>query len=277
MGNTNLILSLPQGIMTATSFTAAELASHRSPGAGKYFEGRSILVDLATANHKPSFDFLDEGGWRDAKADAISAMHSIDVDHQRTKTALSNNAFSCTPITAWEHVHLVKTGGESLALVDPTTLATFKSHECHEHMTPAEIGSLVGHAAPAAREPRLYMVLCPVEMLVLTNLTPTEYIWYATHRPGKKFRAVAFTEIFNDPSLRLASVSTLDHAAAELKGNGNKKTKTILLGDTLNRVPFTAWIGYDREAAGGMYVGDANVAKLWSFPTSIPRSWERAY
>jgi hypothetical protein len=272
-----LVLSLPQGIITATSLSVQELGRHRSPGSGKYFEGRSILVDLAVRDNKPGFEFLDEGGWRNAGADAAEALEAAAKEGKRTKTALSNNAFSATPISAWEHVYLAKTGGELCEMVDGGELARFDGAECHEHMTPNEIAKLIGQPVPAQRVPRLYMVFCPIELLLLTNLTPAEYVWYATHRPGKKFRAVAFTEVREDPGLHLAAHSIFDAARRELSGNAEKKTKTVVFGDTFNRVPFPAWVGYDREAAGGVYVGDHDQARLWTFPERIPRAWERAY
>jgi hypothetical protein len=276
MTTAKLVLSLPQGIITATSLSLAEFARHRSPGSGKYFEGRSILVDLAVTDDRPAFTFLDEGGWRDAGADATAALAAA-RDGKRTKTAVSNNAFSATPIAAWQAVHLAKTGGELLPMVDGGPLAEFKAAECHEHMTPDEIARAIGQPVPERRVPRLYMVFCPIELLMLTNLTPAEYVWYATHRPGKKFRAVAFAEVNEDPGLHLAAHAIFDAARRELVENATKKTKTVVLGDTFNRVPFPAWVGYDREAPGGIYVGTRTNARLWTFPERIPRGWERAY
>lgn len=277
MSQAKLVLSLPHGIITATSLTVPAFAKHRSPGSGKYFEGRSILVDLAVRDNKAAFQFLDEGAWRDANADAQIALTAASDGGKRTKTALSNNAFSCTPISAWEHVYLAKTGGELAEMVDGGTVATFSSAECHEHMTPDEIAKVIGQPPPAKRTPRLYMTFCPIELLIYSNLTPAEYIWYATHRPGKVFRAVAFTEVREDPGLHLAATTVFESAKRELEGSTDKKTKTVIFGDCFNRVPFTGWIGYDREAVGGIYVGDRTSARLWNFPERLPRPWERAY
>lgn len=271
-----LVLSLPQGIITATSLTLPELGRHRSPGSGKYFEGRSILVDLAVREAGPAFSFLDEGGWRDAGADAAAALADA-KQGKRTKTAVSNNGFSATPIDAWQRVYLAKTGGELLEMADGGELCRYDGAECHEHMTPDDIAKALGRPPPLKRTPRLYMVFCPIELLVLTSLTPAEYVWYATHRPGKKFRAVAFTEVHEDPGLHLTASAIFDAARRELVENAEKKTKTVVFGDCFNRVPFPAWVGYDREATGGIYVGDRDHARLWTFPERIPRAWERAY
>jgi len=43
--------------------------------------------------------------------DTLNALSAM-VPGKRTKTALSNNAFSCTPIDAYRHVYLGKTGGQ---------------------------------------------------------------------------------------------------------------------------------------------------------------------
>ena len=277
MPQAKLILSLPHGYITATSLTAADFAKHRSPGSGKYFEGRSILVDLALRDDKPAFQFLDEGGWRDANGDTARALHSAISQGKRTKTALSNSAFSCTPIAAWERVYLAKSGGELLEMAGGAEIATFQVGECTEEMTPDQIAKTIGQPIPAKRVPRLYMTFSPIEMLVLTNLTPAEYVWYATHRPGKVFRAVAFSEVREDPGLHLVAITIFEAAKRDLVEHSGKKTKTVIFGDTFNKVPFTGWIGYDREASGGIYVGDRNSARLWTFPERIPRPWERAY
>ena len=46
------------------------------------------------------------------------------------------------------------------------------------------------------------------------------------------------------------------------------------LGEFLEDIPFHAWIGYRREAQGGLYVADRNGINLWSFPKVIPRTWD---
>ena len=70
--------------------------------------------------------------------------------------------------------------------------------------------------------------------------------------------------------------AVVEEARRELAANVNKKTKTIAQGDAINRVPFHAWVGYSREAQGGMYYGDREKVGLWRFPERIPRAWERA-
>src|SRR5512145_797594 len=96
----NLILSLPHGIITATSLGVAGFAWHRSPGSGSHFRGRVVLVDLAVEGCEPAFEFFDEGGWRDARGDTVAALAAAS-EGKRTKTALSNSAFSVTPIAAY--------------------------------------------------------------------------------------------------------------------------------------------------------------------------------
>lgn len=271
-----LILSLPHQFVTATCLSMPEFASHGSPGSGKYFQGRSILVELAVKDGKPGFTFLNEGGWRDAHGDSVAAIEAV-VKGNRTKTALSNSAFSCTPISAWEHVYLTKTGGELLEMPRGDVLATFKPGGTTVGLTPDDVAKEAGLPLPSRRVPRLYLTFAPVEFLVMTNLTPAEYVWYATRRPGKVFRQVAFTEVRDDPGLHLAATSVFDVAKKQLSENAGKKTKTVVVGDVFNKLPFSAWIGYDREAPGGLYVGDSDGARLWVFPERIPRNWERAY
>jgi hypothetical protein len=275
MANLNLILTIPQGTMTATSLGIEGLARHRSPGSGKHFRGRKIYVDLAlTPEGRPDFKFLDEGGWRETTGDTVTALEGI-AGGKRTKTALSNNAFSCTPLGAHRACYLIKTGGDVLPLDPRVDLQTFAEHDCGEEMSPSEIARAVGRPEPAVRKPRLYMVLSPVELLLLSNLTPEEYAWYATHRPGKIFRQVAFTELRADQT-QLAALSRYVDARQELERQPTKKTKTVVSEDTLNEVPFENWLGYTHEERHALYVADRERIGVWRFPSEIPRSWERA-
>jgi hypothetical protein len=274
MSKLNLLLSLPQGAVTATSLGVDGFAWHRSPGSGRYFQGRSIFVDLALRDHKPDFRYLDEGGWRDAMADTLMALDAAQ-NGRRTKTALSNNGFSCTPIDAYQRLFLVKTAGETLEMARGPELARFKPSPCHEEMAPEQLAAAIGLPPQSARIPRLYLVFAPIELIVLSSLTPEEYVWYATHRPGKKFRQMLFVELKADQA-HLAAETVYQDARNELTTNARKKTKTVISGGCINRVPFTSWVGYHHEAPGGVYFGDSEKVGVWRFPETISRSWERA-
>jgi hypothetical protein len=271
----NLILSLPQGVITASSLGIDGFAWHKSPGSGSHYRGRSILVDLAiTPDLKPEFNYLDEGGWRNPSADTVAALASAKAG-KRTKTAVSNNAFSCTPLSAYRRMFLVKTGGHTLELQNAGTLATFRESPCNEGMSPDQIASAIGLPAPKERTLRAYLIFCPIEFIVLSSLTPEEYVWYATHRPGKIFRQVLFTEIDASGS-QLAAEQVYQDARKEME-NASKKTKTLVTGDAINRVPFQGWLGYgDRASRGGVFVGDRNSVGLWRFPDEIPRNFDKA-
>jgi hypothetical protein len=277
MATLNLLMSLPVGSITATSLSVEDFARHRSPGSGKYFQGRSILISLALKDDRTDFEYLGEGGWRDVRKDTEDAIRGA-LAGKRTKTALSNRAFSCTPHAAYRNVYLAKTGGQILELVRGQRVS-FRESPCHEEMTPEGIAEAIGQPQQPNRRPRLYMIIAPTDFLVLSSLTPAEYAWYATHRPGKIFCHILFTEL--DESrvghAFLVAEEIYRSAYTELTQNSKKKTKTIVMGDCLNRVPFTTWVGYDREDAGGLYVGDKHSVEVWSFPEKIPRAWERAY
>ena len=273
MNEPQLILTLPHGNVTATSLGIDGLARRRSPGSGKHFRGRSIMVELACDGQKPLFTCLDEGGWRNAGADSVQALAGVKAG-SRTKTALSNDAFNCVPISAYRRCCLVKTGGESLALETVKQLATFAWHDCHDKMSSDEIARAIGQPIPAQRAPRLYMVIAPVQFLMLSNLTPVEYVWYATHRPGKIFRQLMFTELGHE-ELHMAAQSRYADARRELLENPTKKTKTIVFEDCMNQIPFQHWNGYHGKAEGGLYVGDRHQLQFYSFPAQIPHSWAK--
>jgi hypothetical protein len=274
-GSTNLILTLPHGVITATSLGIEGFARHRSPGSGKHFSGRTILVDLAVSGGSPGFRYLDEGGWRDADGDSTAALDAVTRLGNRTKTALSNYAFSCTPLAAYRAVYLVKTGGEALPMEPSRALLAFPGHECSAQMTTEQVARAIGRPISERRSPRLYLVLCPVELVVMSNLAPEEYAWYATHRPGKVFRQVLFTELRADPT-HLAAASRFEVARRELGEKPVKKTKTIIMENCLNRIPFSDWAGYQPGSPGGLYAGDRDSVSLWQFPSAIPLWWHSA-
>jgi hypothetical protein len=273
MNEPQLILTLPHGNVTATSLGIDGLAKRRSPGSGKHFRGRSIMVQLAADGEKPLFAYLDEGGWRDAYADSVQALDGVKAG-SRTKTALSNDAFNCVPLSAYRVCYLVKTGGETLALGAPNQLAIYTNHTCDQGMSGDQIAQAIGHAAPEKRIPRLYMVISPIQFVMLSNLTPAEYAWYATHRPGKMFRQVMFTEI-RQGQPQMAAQSRFEDAYRELAEKATKKTKTIVFEDCLNQIPFHEWIGYRPEAEGGLYMGDREHLIMYPFPAMIPHTWEK--
>jgi hypothetical protein len=274
MATVNLVLTIPQGSVIATSLGLEGLAWHLSPGSGRHFRGRAIFVDLALDGERPGFHFLDEGGWRDAGADTAAAIDAV-AHGKRTKTALSNDAVSSVPIGAWRSCSLVKTGGQLAALEPALEFARYAGHACHEEMSPAEVAAAIGQPEPPQRAPRLYAVLAPIELLMMTNLTPAEYGWYATHRRGKVFRQLCFTELQHDQP-QLAARSQFDEARAELSANPRKKTKSITREGLLNGVTFQDWVGYGRNGDGGLYVGDRDRLGLYRFPERMPAKWEKA-
>ena len=274
MNEPQLILTVPHGNVTATSLGIDGLAHRRSPGSGKHFHGRSIMVDLATDGEKPGFTYLEEGGWRDPHSDTVQALSGVKAG-SRTKTALSNSAFSCVPLSAYKNCYLVKTGGETLAMGAPKELVTYANHTCNEHMTCDQVAEVIGRPSPGTRIPRYYMVISPIQFVMLSNLTPEEYAWYATHRPGKIFRQVMFTQLGHE-ELHIAAQSRYADAKRELVEKADKKTKSIVFEDCIDQIPFEHWVGYHQRAEGGLYVGDRSGLKLYPFPDVIPRAWDKA-
>jgi hypothetical protein len=274
MSNVNLVLSLPNGVVTATSLGLPGYAWHRSPGTSGKFHGHSVLVDLALKDGYPAFEYMDEGGWRDARSDTRMALDAIRTG-KRTKTALSNNAFNCTPLSAYAHVHLAKTSGSLLALQPMERLNQFTGHASAENLTPNQIAEVAGLPQGNGRRARFYLVISPVEMLILSNLTPAEYVWYATHRTGKIFRQMLFAELGHQVQ-DVAAREIFETAFKELSDAPMKKTKTITQGECFGRVPYTGWKGYQKDTEGGLYGGDRDGAYVWRFPTEIPHAWERA-
>jgi len=233
MNEAQLIMTIPNGNVTATSLGVDGLAKRRSPGSGKHFRGRSILVELACDGEKPAFSYLDEGGWRDAYSDSVAALAGVKAG-SRTKTALSSNSFYAVPISAYQSCHLVKTGGEILRFNNPEKLITYSSHGCNERMTPEQVAQTICRPSPVSREPRLYMVIAPIQFIMFSSLTPEEYAWYATHRPGKMFRQVMFTELRSEQH-HIAAQSRFADARNELVGKMTKKPRPLFWRIVLTR------------------------------------------
>jgi hypothetical protein len=277
MSSSHLILTVPQGSVIATSLDAEGFARHRSPGTGRYFEGKAVYIQLPIEDSRPAFEFAEEGRWRDAAADTAYALKATADGRKRTKTALSNGAFSITPTDAFVGVWLAKTGGQILPLQGPAELLRYASHsyEWNHALTSDEVAKAAGSQIPSSRRPRLYMIIAPIELVVLSNLTPEEYGWYATHRPGKMFRQVMFTEL-NGTGRGLVADSLYEGAKAELLRDPGKKTKTVYAGNALNRVPYQSWVGYQTGELGGIYVGNKDKLVLWKFPETRSTSWDRA-
>jgi len=273
MRNVNLVLSLPQGTVVGTSLGIEGFARHRSPGSGEYFAARAIYFDLAIRGNEPAFEYFDEGGWRDALADTKRALESCQT--KRTKTALSNNAFSATPIDAYQTAFVAKTGGHVVQLEAGRKLASFKAHKCSEEMTSNDVADAAGLPRPNQRVPRCYLVLGPIDFVMLSNLTPEEYVWYSTHRPGKVFRNVIFSEIRPEPRTFVAE-RTYEEALEELEKDPTKKTKTVYYGSALDKIHFKHWVGFGGQEPGGLYTGDREKVSLWQWPAKVPTAWERA-
>jgi len=273
MSDLNLILTVPYGLVVATQLGIEGFAKHRSPGSAKYFRGKTIQIDLALEGDRPGFRFLDEGGWRDATGDAVAALAAVRMG-KRTKTALSNDGFNVTPLSAYKRLFLVKTGAHMLEMEQPVRLLEFVKHACHDELTTDQVAGSIGRPAPARRTVRLYLIIEPIQFLVMSNLTPEEYAWYVTHRPGKIFRQVLFTELGAEDD-EIVALSRYEEARAELTAKPAKKTKVIALGEFLEDIPFHGWLGYKHETPGGLYVADRNGIHLWSFPKAIPRTWDQ--
>jgi hypothetical protein len=274
MSNLNLVLNLPTGVVTATSLGLAGLAWHHSPGTSGKFHGHSVLADLALNDGQPAFTYLDEGGWRDAAADTRTALQAAQSG-KRTKTALSNAAFNCTPLSAYRRVYLAKTSGALMELQAGEAIARFQGRASAENLSPDQVAQVAELPAVEKRRIHYYLVISPVEMLVLSNLNPAEYVWYATHRTGKIFRQVLFAELSHHMR-DLAARDVFETAARELSETPMKKTKTLMLGECFARIPYSGWRGYREDAVGGLYGGDRDGAHLWRLPKEIPHAFERA-
>ncbi len=274
MDKSNLVLTIPQGSVIATSLGIEGLAKHLSPGSGKHFQGRAIYLDLAIKDGKAGFQYMEQGSWRDAQGDTDKALAGV-AGGKRTKTALSNSGFGATPLDAYKAAYVIKTGGQVLPMESFVDLIKFGPGECPDGLTPQAIAKAIGTPEPMNRNPRMYLVFAPIELLVISNLTPIEYAWYATRRPGKVFRQVCFAEL-KTVQTQLAAHARYAECFKEIAEKPTKKTKTVALTNLLNNVPFQAWVGFDRKAEGGLYFGDRNHVRVARFPESLPYDWEKA-
>ena len=74
---------------------------------------------------------------------------------KRTKTALSNSALNCTPLTAFAHVYLAKSSGDLLELQPGECIARFKGHASAEKLAPDQLAEVACLSPTANRRPPL--------------------------------------------------------------------------------------------------------------------------
>lgn len=158
---------------------------------------------------------------------------------------------------------LVKTSAKALSLSGPEKVATFTNHVCDSDLSTDEVSKAAGLPVPAQRLPRLYLVLAPVEFLILSNLTPEEYLWYSTHRAGNMFRQVMFTEVLPTSSRAWPKASTRAPCASWKTSARRPRPCCRATASTTCRSA-SGW-GYASQS-GGLYVGDRNHAMLAALP-----------
>jgi len=82
-------------------------------------------------------------------------------------------------------------------------------------------------------------------------------------------------ELNTEPSY-LAAESISAGSREVLVTNPKKKTKTIVIRNCIDRIPFSSWHGYSATGRGGLYLGDRDHLAVYRIPADKPAAWERA-
>jgi len=216
---------LPTEALGASHLTPAEFGSHYSIGSSRHFTGKVIFAEV-------NIDFRHEFLRID---DYLKETESgIPGRPKRTKFVKSYRVLEHVDLSALEELYLVTTDGAVLGL--------------EKHEQPTDYGD--------QSRIRLYQEICPLRLLVASNLGPQQFGHYITGETWSKgapkifftkydidvAAMVANNEVrgFNMGPLPNVNPTNLPTAFKELQEDPSKKTKTVSLNPNLDFVSYKA-------------------------------------
>ncbi|MFI5350524.1 MAG: hypothetical protein ACHQ2Z_13340 [Elusimicrobiota bacterium] len=207
----------PVNALVASQLTPQDFANHYTIGSSKHYEGKVIFAELDLAFRDPYFDI-------DRYID-LTVAHP-DGSPKKTKFVSSYAVLEHVDLKAIKSLYLVTTDGKSLQL------------------------KAAGYTA--VNEPglvRIYQEICPLSNLVASTLDQRDFGKYITSGSRSKGAPkILFTQYEFDVEAFLYENRNRDTLVCpipetypnrlhdyllELKGNAEKKTKTIALNSTL--------------------------------------------
>ncbi|HET7740377.1 MAG TPA: hypothetical protein VFL67_07015 [Mycobacterium sp.] len=237
------LILYPNEALVASQLSPEAFAKHYSIGSPRHFTGKVIFAELDPAYRN---DYL--------RVDEYLAQTEKPAGPKRTKFVKSYRVLEHVEFSALQKLYLVTTDGAVLGL-DASPVPDTSGEESRV---------------------RVYQELCPIRLLVASNLDPATFGRYITEESWSKGApkiffcqydidvegVVARNEVygFNMGPLPNVNPSNLPLALKELHEDPDKKTKTISLNPNLDSMSYKA-------IQPGFWFADAHAAVFYRMPT----------
>jgi hypothetical protein len=214
------LILFPNEALVASQLTPEEFGKHYSIGSPRHFQGKVIFVEV-DVNYRNDYFLIDE----------YLERTEISGRPKRTKFVKSYRVLEHVDFSALQKLYLVTTDGGVLGL---------------EKSNQAKYGE--------KSRARLYQEICPLRLLVASNLPPHQFGHYITGETlSKGAPKIFFTQYdieitavvesndvraFNMGPLPNVNPTNLPTALKELQEDPNKKTKTVSLNPNLDFVSY---------------------------------------
>ncbi|HTY63087.1 MAG TPA: hypothetical protein VMG30_12635 [Acidobacteriota bacterium] len=217
------LILFPNEALVASQLTPEEFGKHYSIGSSRHFTGKVLFVEI-DINYRHEYLRIDEY--------LKQTESGIPGRPKRTKFVKSYRVLEHIDLSALRSLYLVTTDGAVLGI--------------NKDVLPANSGVRT----------RLYQEICPLRLLVASNLDPQQFGHYITEETWSKGAPkIFFTEYDIDVEATVAdnevhafhmgplpnvNPTNLPTAFKELKEDPSKKTKTVNLNPNLDFVSYKA-------------------------------------
>jgi hypothetical protein len=218
------LILFPNEALVASQLTPEEFGLHYSIGSPRHFTGKVIFVEI-DINYRNEYFRLDE---------YLKITESAQPGRpKRTKFVKSYRVLEHIDFSALQKLYLVTTDGGVLGLE--------QDKQRPPHGDPNRV--------------RLYQEICPLRVLVASNMAPRTFgHWITSETWSKGAPKIFFTQYDIDMDEALNSVhafnmgplpnvnpTNLPTALRELKEDPTKKTKTVSLNPNLDYMSYKAF------------------------------------
>ncbi len=238
------LILFPNEALVASQLTPEEFGQHYSIGSPRHFMGKVIFAEV-------DIQYRHE----ELRIDEYLKMTESGIPGRpkRTKFVQSYRVLERINLSALQKLYLVTTDGGVLGLESVEQPANYEDHRI-----------------------RLYQEICPLRLLVASNLDPRQFGHYITHETWSKGapkifftqydidveKTVANNEVhaFNMGPLPNVNPTNLPTALKELTEDPKKKTKTVSLNPNLDFVSYKA-------IKHGFWFSDGDQALFYRMPS----------
>lgn len=218
------LILYPNEALVASQLSPAEFGQHYVVGSPKHFSGKVVFTELKLEYRHDYFEIDNY----------LKLTHSgIPGVPKKTKFIKSYRVLEHVDLDSVLDLYLVTTDGYTLGLEKSENFALF-----HQ---PKRI--------------RIYQEICPLQLLVASNLTPKEFSQYITNESVSKGAPKIFFTQYNvdieeaikekksgpSSTSQLPNVNprNLHVALMELAGDHTKRTKTISLNEIFSNISYS--------------------------------------